>query len=77
MMLIPGATITSAEVYYQLPGAVEQHARATLISPITLVEGKAYEFIIKISTDAIEFSGEVTNWDPANGTDTTIPQPEQ
>lgn len=74
MMLIPGATITSAEVYYQLPGAVEQHARATLISPITLEKGKAYEFIIKISTDAIEFSGEVTNWDPANGTDTPVPQ---
>lgn len=74
MMLIPGATIKSAEVYYQLPGAVEQHARATLISPITLEQGKAYEFIIKISTDAIEFSGEVTNWDPANGTDTSVPQ---
>lgn len=74
MMLIPGATITSAEVYYQLPGAVEQHARATLISPITLVEGKAYEFIIKLSTDAIEFSGEVTDWDPVDGADTQIPQ---
>ena len=76
MMLIPGATITSAEVYYQLPGAVEEHARATLISPITLEEGKAYEFIIKLSTDAIEFFGEVTDWDPVAGADKPIPQPE-
>lgn len=76
MMLIPGASIAGAEVYYKLPGAEEQHAIATLTSPITLEKGKAYEFIIKISTDAIEFSGEVTDWDPANGTDTPVPQPE-
>lgn len=75
MMLIPGASITGAEVYYKLPGAEEQHAIATLTSPIELEKGKAYEFIIKISTDAIEFSGEVTDWDPVDGADTPIPQP--
>lgn len=74
MMLIPGATVTGAEVYYQLPGAGVEHANATLTESITLEKGKAYEFIIKLSTDAIEFSGEVTDWDPVDGTDTPIPQ---
>lgn len=74
MMLIPGGVVTGAEVYYQLPNAEEQHVNATLDSPITLVQGKAYEFVIKLSTDAIEFSGEVIDWDPV--TDTDIPQPE-
>lgn len=77
MMLIPGATVTGAEVYYQLPGAGVERANATLTELITLEKGKAYEFIIKLSTDAIEFSGEVTDWDPVDGADTPIPQPEE
>jgi hypothetical protein len=74
MMLIPGAKVTGAEVYYQLPGAGVEHANATLTESITLEKGKAYEFIIKLSTDAIEFSGEVTDWEPVDGADTPIPQ---
>ena len=74
MMLIPNGIVTGAEIYYQLPNAAEQHATATLDNSITLAQGKAYEFIFKLSTDAIEFSGEVTDWDPV--TDTNIPQPE-
>lgn len=76
MMLIPGAVITGADIYYQLPGANEAHVTANLTDgEITLEKGKAYEFIIKLSTDAIDFRGEVTDWDPVAGTGTTIPQP--
>ena len=68
MMLIPGAKVTGAEVYYQLPGAGVERVNATLTESITLEKGKAYEFIIKLSR-------EVTDWEPVDGADTPIPQP--
>lgn len=64
MMLIPGGVVTSATVEYILPNqSSPQRVTASLTSEITLAAGKAYEFIINLSTDAIEFTGEVMDWD--------------
>lgn len=63
MMLIPKGTVTGAEVVYQLPGAKERTVPADLVTDIILEAGRGYEFIIKLSTDAIEFEGKVVDWD--------------
>lgn len=66
MMLIPGGTITSATVEYLLPGQTSpQTVTGTLQNSITLGAGLAYEFIIHLSTDVMEFSGTVTDWEDA------------
>ena len=63
MMLIPGGTVEYAEIVYQLPGSSEQRVNAELDNSITLVAGLAYEFVIRLSTDSIDFSGDVVDWD--------------
>lgn len=66
MMLIPGGTVTKARVEYQLPGqTTSQTVEGTLENPITLGAGLAYEFIIHLSTDVMEFTGTVTGWGTA------------
>lgn len=74
MMLIPGGTVTGAEVIYEIQGATEQHVQATLDGSITLVAGTAYEFIIRLSTDMIQFEGKVVEW--ATAEEINIPKPE-
>lgn len=73
MMLIPGDDVkpTSVEIIYQLAGAEDQHVVMDLtadgVLPFTnFVAGKAYEFVIKLSTDAIEFDcAEIPGWGTA------------
>ena len=73
MMLIPGGIVKSATVEYQLPGQTSsQTVTGTLTDEITLGAGLAYEFIIHLSTDVMEFSGTVTKWDDA---EEVIPTP--
>ena len=70
MMLIPGDDVkpTSVEIIYQLAGAEDQHVEMDLTAEGVLpfdnfVAGKAYEFVIKLSTDAIEFDcAEIPGW---------------
>lgn len=63
MMLIPGGTVEYAEIVYQLPGSSEQRVKAELDDSITLGAGLAYEFVIRLSTDSIDFRGDVVDWD--------------
>lgn len=73
MMLIPGEGVkpTSVEIIYQLAGAEDQHVEMDLTAEGVLpfdnfVAGKAYEFVIKLSTDAIEFDcAEIPGWGTA------------
>lgn len=73
MMLIPGEGVkpTSVEIIYQLAGAEDQHVEMDLtaegVLPFTsFVAGRAYEFVIKLSTDAIEFDcAEIPGWGTA------------
>lgn len=70
MMLIPGNDVKpiSVEIIYQLAGAEDQHVVMDLtaagVLPFTNFEaGKAYEFVIKLSTDAIVFDcAEIPGW---------------
>ncbi len=79
MMIIPGGEPTQLEVTYQLEGAQPQTIPIALSSMSnydsfkTFEAGKAYEFIMRLSTDKIEFSGAVTTW-PTNVSDTNIPR---
>lgn len=85
MMLIPGTMPSKVDIIYQLPGTSDQHVELDLTSEVNKAKlsfdefkaGKAYEFIIKVSTDKIDFTGEVKDWDPVDGADTPIPQPEE
>lgn len=74
MMIIPGALPTKVDIVYQLTGASDQHVEIDFDSVQLNFDkfepGKAYEFIIKVSTDKIDFTGEVLGWD-----ETDINQP--
>lgn len=82
MMLIPGTMPSKVDIIYQLPGTSDQHVEIDLTSDANQAKlnfdkfeaGKAYEFVIKVSTDRIDFTGDVTDWDPADGANTPIPQ---
>lgn len=68
MMLIPGTQADATiEVVYELEGAKEQKATASLGSDFKFEAGKAYEFVIKMNTSSIEFEAGITDWN-----DTTI-----
>lgn len=68
MMLIPGTQANATiEVVYELEGAKEQKATASLGSEFKFEAGKAYEFVIKMNTSSIEFEAGITDWN-----DTTI-----
>lgn len=68
MMLIPGTQAAATiEVVYELEGAKEQKATASLGSNFKFEAGKAYEFVIKMNTSSIEFEAGITDWN-----DTTI-----
>lgn len=68
MMLIPGTQADATiEVVYELEGAKEQKATASLGSDFKFEAGKAYEFVIKMNTSSIEFEADITDWN-----DTTI-----
>lgn len=68
MMLIPGTQAAATiEVVYELEGAKEQKATASLGSSFEFEAGKAYEFVIKMNTSSIEFEAGITDWN-----DTTI-----
>lgn len=76
MMLMPCQfDNASIEVTYQLTGAESQDAEIPLGS-VTLDPGRAYEFVLRVSTSAIEFSGVVEGEWEATGTNgnTNIPQ---
>lgn len=64
MMLIPKGVAKKAEIIYQIAGAKEEHVEADF-EDITLVAGNAYEFIVRLSTESIEFEGTVVGWDTA------------
>jgi hypothetical protein len=64
MMLIPNGVAKKAEIIYQIAGAKEEHVEADF-EDITLVAGNAYEFIVRLSTESIEFEGTVVGWDTA------------
>lgn len=81
MMLMPGTQSNAAiEVEYNLSGQgdAKSYARIPLTgengADWTFEAGKAYEFILKISTDAIEFESEVLDgWEEHPTTGTTAP----
>lgn len=79
MMIIPDGEPTKLEVTYQLEGAEAQTIPVDLSSMENydsfkkLEAGKAYEFVMRLSTDKIEFSGEVKTW-PTTVPDTNIPR---
>lgn len=66
MMIIPSNQSADAtiEVVYQLSGASEVTKSVKLSETgFTFTAGYAYEFIIKILSEAIEFTGSVVEWD--------------
>ena len=68
MMLIPSTqSAATIEVVYELEGAQEKTATASLGTNFKFEAGKAYEFVIKMNTSSIEFEAGVTGWD-----DTTV-----
>ena len=81
MMIMPGSQSNAAiEVEYNLSGQgdTKSYARIPLSgengTDWSFEPGKAYEFILKISTDAIEFSAEVSDeWTEHPTTATTKP----
>ena len=73
MMLIPNGVAKKAEIIYQIAGAKEEHVEADF-ADITFEAGKAYEFIVRLSTESIEFEGTVVGWDTAETV--TVPKEE-
>ena len=68
MMLIPSTQSNATiEVVYELEGAKEKTATASLGNSFSFEAGKAYEFVIKMNTSSIEFEAGVSGWD-----DTTV-----
>lgn len=73
MMLMPGQLDGAyIEVEYQLTGDEERFAKVEL-GNLSLKAGFAYEFVLEVATESIEFSGVVEgDWD-SNG-NTNLPQ---
>ena len=66
MMIMPHtSTNDKINVTYQLQGAEEKQASVDLAG-FNFVAGKAYEFVLKVSTSSIEFYVEESDWN--NGT---------
>ena len=66
MMIMPHtSTNDKIHVTYQLQGAEEKQASVDLAG-FNFVAGKAYEFVLKVSTSSIEFYVEESDWN--NGT---------
>ena len=72
MMIMPGAQSNAyIEVNYSLGGGETRYSKIELASTWEFVKGKAYEFIFKINSAAIEFSAEVVegDWDKPSSSD--------
>lgn len=66
MMIIPTEAQANAKitVVYQLTGDEERTAEAQLASTFKFEAGMGYEFVLKVSTLKVDFSVNVTGWDP-------------
>lgn len=63
MMLIPSTQAgAEIEVIYQLEGAKEQKAVASLDADFPFTQGYSYEFVLTVSTSSIEFTPEISPW---------------
>lgn len=68
MMLIPSKTAGTYEILveYQLADSAPETAKVTL-SNWSFLKGKAYEFVLKVSTSKVGFYVEVSDWEPGDG----------
>ena len=66
MMIIPTDTQDNAKitVVYQLTGDQERTAEAQLANDFKFEAGMGYEFVLKVSTLKVDFSVNVSGWDP-------------
>jgi hypothetical protein len=68
MMLMPSVAAGNYEiiVQYQLADSAPESAKVTL-SSWSFLPGKAYEFVLKVSTSKVGFYVEVSDWEPGSG----------
>ncbi len=66
MMIIPTEAQANAKitVVYQLTGDEERTAEAQLANDFEFEAGMGYEFVLKVSTLKVDFSVNVSGWDP-------------
>ena len=66
MMIIPTEAQANAKitVVYQLTGDEERTAEAQLANGFEFEAGMGYEFVLKVSTLKVDFSVNVSGWDP-------------
>ena len=66
MMIIPTEAQANAKitVVYQLTGDEERTAEAQLANTFKFEAGMGYEFVLKVSTLKVDFSVNVSGWDP-------------
>ncbi|MBR5562667.1 MAG: fimbrillin family protein [Bacteroidales bacterium] len=66
MMIIPTDAQANAKitVVYQLTGDEERTAEAQLANTFKFEAGMGYEFVLKVSTLKVDFSVNVSGWDP-------------
>jgi len=67
MMIIPTEAPANAKitVVYQLTGDEERTAEAQLANDFKFEAGMGYEFVLKVSTLKVDFSVNVSGWDPS------------